>query len=70
MVGGRVELPRLLSPRRWTKSHIEPETETWCDQTVAARPADRPAGQRAARAAVAQSLQGEVVAEAPSTPHR
>jgi len=37
---------------------------------LAARPADRPAGQRAARAAAAQSLQGEVVAEAPSTPHR
>lgn len=37
---------------------------------LAAHPADRPAGQRAARAAAAQSPQGEVVVEAPSTPHR
>ena len=49
---------------------LVPETETRFDQTVAARPADLPAGQRAARAAAAQSPQGEVVAEAPSTPHR
>lgn len=37
---------------------------------LAARPADRPAGRRAVRAAAAQSPRGEVVAEAPSTPHR
>ena len=40
------------------------------DQSVAAHPVGRPVGQRAAREAVAQSPQGEVVAEVPSTPRR
>jgi len=37
---------------------------------LAAHPAGRPVGQQAARKAVAQSPQGEVVAEVPSTPRR
>ena len=66
VVGGRgVELPRVLSPRRWARC------ESQCDQpALPALPADRPGGRRAARAAAAQSPQGEVVAEVPSTPHR
>ena len=40
------------------------------DQSVAAHPAGRPVGQQAARKAAAQSPQGEVVAEVPSTPRR
>jgi len=37
---------------------------------LVAHPAGPPVGQRAAREAAAQSPQGEVVAEVPSTPHR
>ena len=51
-------------------SQVE-KCESQFDQTILpARPADRPAGRRAVRAAAAQSPRGEVVAEAPSTPHR
>jgi len=60
------EAPTGAGARWWG---VEVSSFQGCS-ALAALPADRPGGRRAARAAAAQSPQGEVVAEVPSTPHR
>ena len=71
VVGSRVELPRVLSPRRWkTYGKMEKKKNKTDINCFAAPRADHLVGQQGARGVAARSPRGEVVAEVPSTPHR